>query len=236
MVEIIGAGLGRTGTYSLQAALTRLGYGPCHHMSSLGEDPRLLAEWTAVARGQAPDWRRLLTGFRSAVDWPAAAFWRQLLETYPEAKVVLTVRDPRSWYASAHRTIYRYTALQPGLGGALTWLEDRLSVSIRRRREICRRLIWDGVFDGRFQDPRYAMEIFQRHNEEVRAWVPGHRLLVFEVSQGWRPLCDFLGADVPDEPFPHLNDAAEFRRLAALRQWRTLTLRKTVAVGGAAIR
>ncbi|MEV8636177.1 sulfotransferase family protein [Streptosporangium sp. NPDC051023] len=236
MVEIIGAGLGRTGTYSLQAALTRLGYGPCHHMSSLGEDPRLLAGWTAIARGQAADWRQLLTGFRSAVDWPSAAYWQQLLETYPKAKVVLTVRDPQSWYASAHKTIYRYTAPQSGLSGTLTWLEDRLSASIRHRREICRQLIWEGVFGGRFQDSQYAMEIFQKHNAEVRARVPEHQLLVFEVSQGWRPLCDFLDAAIPDEPFPHLNDTAEFRRLAALRQRRTLTLRRTVTAEGAAIR
>src|SRR5262245_46987453 len=109
MLEVIGAGLGRTGSHSLRAALIRLGYGPCHHLPSMYDRPESITKWDAVARGDAADrwlgWERLLAGFRAAVDWPACAFWPELMDAYPRAKVVLTVRDPDAWYASARKTI-----------------------------------------------------------------------------------------------------------------------------------
>jgi hypothetical protein len=233
MLEVIGAGLDRTGRHSLRAALARLGYGPCHHMPAPGECPESIGGWDAAARGEPVDWGRLLAGYRAAVDWPACAFWRELMDGYPRARVVLTVRDPDAWYASARRTIYRDTAAQAGLDGLLMRLEDRLCPALRRRRQICRRLLWEETFGGRFDDRDYAIEVYLRHNAIVRERVPADRLLEFDVREGWEPLCDFLGAAVPAGPFPHLNDTAAFRRLAALRRRRTLTLRGPAAGGGA---
>ena len=223
VLEVIGLGFGRTATRSLQQALERLGFGPCHHMSSLRTDRSLVEAWLAIARGESADWDRMFSGFRAAVDWPTVAYWRELVARYPEAKIVLTVRDPAQWYASAYETIYRYTAPQPGRAGAVAWVEDRLSPFLRRRREICRRVIWDGTFGGRFSDREHAIEVFNGHNAAVQRAVDPERLLVFQVSQGWEPLCEFLGAPVPDAPFPQHNTAARFQQA----QERTTPLRWT---------
>lgn len=201
----------------MKAALEQIGFEHCHHMSSLRLDPGLLDAWTAVARGGPADWRAIFSGYGSVVDWPALAYWRELVDQYPEAKVVLTVRDPDEWYASARETIYRYTAPQRGREGAVAWLENRLSPFLRQRREICRRLIWDGMFDGRFEDRDHAISVFNAHNAAVQREISPERLLVFDVAQGWGPLCGFLQADVPREPFPHYNLAATFQQAQQLR-------------------
>ncbi|MFI6291756.1 sulfotransferase family protein [Nonomuraea sp. NPDC050790] len=236
MVEVIGAGMGRTGTYSLRLALEALGYRPCHHMSSLGEHEELIQKWEAAVRGEAVDWADLLTGFRAACDWPACSFWRELAEAFPKAKVVLTVRDPARWYASANRTIYHFMSRQPGLRGLVMRLEDAFYPSLARRRALAQRLIWQDTFGGRFGEPEHAMEVFRRHNEAVLAEIPADRLLVFDVREGWAPLCEFLGTAVPDHPFPHVNQAESFIRTAALRRRRVLTLRKVAPEEGSAIR
>jgi hypothetical protein len=238
-MRVIGVGFGRTGTASLKVALERLGFGPCYHMFDVIEDPRRARAWLAAAAGRAPDWNQVFSGYTSTVDWPGAAFWRALIEAYPEARVILTVRDPQRWYASATQTIFRaagrrsgpprwvvrlLTAAQPGFGDFLA---------------MTRTVIIDGVFDGRVDDREHAVSVFQRHIAEVTAAVPADRLLVFDVTQGWPPLCGFLGVPVPDEPFPHLNDAAEFNRRRTERMRRLLlpaaAVAATVAVVGAAL-
>ncbi|GIH23435.1 hypothetical protein Aph01nite_17450 [Acrocarpospora phusangensis] len=205
-------------------------------MSSLGEYPESIAHWEAAVRGEQVDWKDLLAGYQSAVDWPVCSFWRELADAYPDAKVVLTVREPRSWYASARKTIYRYMARKPGIEGAIMRLEERLYPSLRRRRALCERLIWENTFEGRFDEPEEAMKIFERHNSAVRETIDPDRLLVYDVRQGWQPLCDFLGVEIPDEPFPHLNVADSFVRSAVRRRRRALTLRKMHPEEGSAIR
>jgi hypothetical protein len=233
MLEVIGAGLGRTGTYSLKAALTRLGYGPCHHMTSLGEDRRLRDGWQAVLRGEEVRWTALFDGYRSALDWPACAFWRELTAEYPEAKVILTVRDPERWYASMCQTLYRSSSpARPGPEGVLMWLEDRLDANLRKRRCISRGVIWQGAFGGRFEDRDFAIDVFRRHNAAVRAQVPASQLLMFDVADGWPSLCAFLGVPVPDEPFPHLNQTAEFQEGLVRRRRRSLSGRGLVRLTG----
>ncbi|GAA4633031.1 sulfotransferase family protein [Actinoallomurus vinaceus] len=198
MLEVIGAGFGRTGTMSLKLALERLGYGPCHHMIELIDDAEQLDLWSRVAEAGTADWDMVYRDFRATVDWPGAAFWRQLVGHYPEAKVILSVRDPRSWYESAYESIYRARSFVAG---------DPLSV---QRRDVVGRMVWDGTFGGRFEDAEHAMAVFTEHNDAVRREVPAERLLEFQVKQGWGPLCDFLGVPVPDEPFPRSNDRQEF--------------------------
>jgi hypothetical protein len=139
------------------------------------------------------------------VDWPGCNFYAEFLRLYPNAKVILTVRDADQWYDSARQTIYFARRAFP------KWA----TLFIPRMRHLDRminRLIWDGMFRGRFEDRAYAIEVFNRHNEQVKRSVPPDRLLVYEVSEGWGPLCSFLGVPVPeDKPFPRLNDAAEMR-------------------------
>ncbi|MFL6053144.1 MAG: sulfotransferase family protein [Actinoallomurus sp.] len=225
MLEVIGAGMGRTGTYSLKTALELLGHGPCHHMSSLGGNLDRIHRWEAAARGEPVTWEDLLQGYRATVDWPACFFWQELAAAYRHARVILTVRDPARWYASVRDTIYRSSHRQPGWAGLAMWLEDRVSRGLRVRRRMCERVIWEGTFGSRFGDPDFAIQVFEWHNAHVRAVIPDDRLLVYDVGQGWGPLCEFLGVPMPDEPFPHLNDTDAFRRMAARRRRRLLTLR-----------
>jgi hypothetical protein len=204
-IKVIGAGLGRTGTLSLKAALEELGFGKCYHMTDVlahKEDARV---WDAAARGKPVDWESLFAGYQATVDWPGCSFYRELLRQYPDAKVILTVRDPERWYDSAHQTIYYARHVFPAWSALVL---PRMS-DFRRMLD---RIVWDGTFQGRFQDRSFAIEIFNQHNDQVRRDVPEDRLLVYEIREGWGPLCAFLGVPVPEgKPFPHLNDADEFR-------------------------
>src|SRR5436190_108289 len=106
MLKVIGSGYPRTGTSSLKTALERLGFGPCHHMEELFAHPRQITEWLEVAGGGTPDWDRLFDGYASACDFPSQHWYREILGRYPDAKVILTVRDPESWYTSMLATIW----------------------------------------------------------------------------------------------------------------------------------
>jgi hypothetical protein len=218
-LRVIGAGLGRTGTLSLHAALERLGYAPCEHMTNCFAHPERFALWLEAARrkraGEPIDWRPLFDGYRATVDWPGAYFWRELIAAHPDAKVILTVRDPDRWYESARSTIYAASAARTAtlqarlLTGLLAWLDPRAGRGFRTVQET----VWDGTVRGRFLDRDEALRIFAAHNQEVQETVPADRLLVFDVKEGWEPLCAFLGLRVPaGEPFPHVNDAADFSR------------------------
>jgi hypothetical protein len=193
-MEVIGAGFGRTGTSSLQRALEQLGFGPCHHMRVVNGDEEQKAMWRRIAAGEPVPFREALAGFHSSCDWPSAHYWRQLCDTWPEAKVVLSVRPADEWYASMQRTIL------PALAGST----DEDSVG--------RRLIWHEVFDGRLGDRDHAVAVYEAHNAAVVAALPPERLLVFRPTDGWGPLCAFLDVPVPDEVYPHRNRADEFRR------------------------
>jgi hypothetical protein len=217
-LRIIGAGFGRTGTLSLRAALLRLGFGPCDHMHEAFEHPARFTHWyEALARsraGQPVDWRPLLDGYRATLDWPAAYFWRELAAAHPDAKVILTVRDPERWYASTERTIFRLRNADATPWGRAARSLFALAVpAMQDGYRVVDEVIWDGTFGGRFADRRHALEVFARHTRDVVETVPPERLLVFDVRQGWEPLCAFLGVPVPQgEPFPHVNDEASFRR------------------------
>jgi hypothetical protein len=190
---------------SLRAALEELGLGGCYHMVDVLAHAQHAPVWSAAARGEPVDWDTLFEGYQSAVDWPACAFYKQLLRHYPDAKVILTVRDPERWYESARQTIYYARRAFP------SWT-TRFLPRMRRYVRMLDDVVWQGTFRGRFEDKTYSQAVVERHNEEVRRGVPADRLLVYEVRQGWEPLCEFLGVAVPkDKPFPHLNDTAEFR-------------------------
>jgi Sulfotransferase domain len=213
-MKIIGAGFGRTGTTSLKAALEALGFGPSYRLDEVFKHPEQVAFWEAARRGERVDWEGFFAGYGLAVDWPAFSFYGELMEAFPEAPVILTVRDPGRWYESVRSTIYGIHKLSAGpapvrLAFVLAGLFAPAVTDIARLADA---ILWDGLFDGRFEDRSYAIEMFHRHNEEVRRRVPPERLLVYDVKEGWAPLCDFLGVEVPDEPFPHLNHTREMRR------------------------
>jgi hypothetical protein len=213
-VKVIGAGFGRTGTMSLKVALETLGFDPCYHMTEVFAHPEHTGFWISAWRGEPADWDGILGEYEAAVDWPACTFYEELMERHPDAKVILSVREPERWYESVRNTIYELSVVIPRhpiyrIGYKLvSFFVFRGSGNVDLADEI----IWQGTFDGRFEDKNYAIEVFERHNAEIRQRVPGVRLLVYNVKAGWGPLCEFLGVEVPDEPFPRTNDTAEMRR------------------------
>ncbi|MEV0390335.1 sulfotransferase family protein [Nonomuraea sp. NPDC050643] len=216
MLTVIGAGLPRTGTSSMKAALERLGFGPCHHMFDLMTVPGRVERWLPLAEGAKVDWDHLFEGYRSAQDWPASAFWREQAEAYPKAKIVLTVRDPHAWYLSmgALMAIGPQRILpddMPEAGAVVFRTMMRLGPLLDH---ISRTMFdTDRPFREGLPDEESAVAAFERHVAAVKAALPAERLLVFDVREGWEPLCRFLGVDVPgEEPFPHLNDAQSMRR------------------------
>jgi hypothetical protein len=210
-LEIIGAGFGRTGTTSLRGALEQLGYGRCYHWHTLTTRSHQVRIWQKIIDGQKPDWDRVFAGYNATVDWPGCTYYQQLAEAYPQAKVILTVRDPDSWYASATSTIYR--ARKTAWARSLSLAPQRLRAYVT----LLDTLVWDGTFNGRFEDKQYALEVFNRHNEEVQATIDPERLLVYNVKEGWEPLCRFLGVPVPETPFPRLNDRRSFK--SVIHRW-----------------
>jgi hypothetical protein len=206
-IEVIGAGFGRTGTLSLKHALEDLGFGPTYHMREVMQRPSHITRWHAFAVAGAMDWEALFDRYRSCVDFPTTCAWRDLTDHYPNAKVVLTTRDPTQWWNSTATTIYPLSRT-----AFPRWLR-RLAPPVDHFVDMVERLVWDGIFAGRFEDRDYAIGVFERHVATVQAEVPASKLLVFDVREGWAPLCDFLGVPQPASPFPHLNDAAAIRRL-----------------------
>ena len=201
-LKIVGAGFGRTGTLSLKIALEHLGFDKCYHMQEAMKNPGHINMWYAASRGEPVDWDELLKGYQAVVDWPAAAFYKELAERYPDSKVLLSVRNPERWYDSVRNTIYQVNDL------ANSWLV-RLVPPLRKMTEAIQTIIWEGTFHGKLEERDYAIKVFNQHTDEVKALVSPQRLLVYQVKQGWEPLCEFLGVPVPqDLPFPHANKGA----------------------------
>jgi hypothetical protein len=197
-LSVIGAGVGRTGTYSLKLALNQLGVGPCHHMEEvLLNMPVQVPLWAAAAAGR-PDWEAVFKGYPSAVDWPVAGFFREMLAAYPKAKFILTHRSVESWVESFSATIYKLIAAQ-----------DQMPPEMRDWLAMGRAVIAKTGFPDRLDQAALA-RAFTAHNEAVKATIPAAQLLVYQVKEGWEPLCNFLNVPVPDTPFPRTNDRAEF--------------------------
>ena len=200
-LEIIGSGFGRTGTSSLRTALNQLGFGPCHHMDEVFPHPAQVGHWQAVAAGKPVDWDAVFAGYRSQVDWPGAHVWRQLAAAYPKAKVIHTVRAEEGWWNSFSQTILKL----------LTGDRDRpMPPHIRDMLEAATEMVANQTFDGTPGDKTVALAKYRLRTQEVLAEFPPERLLVFDVAEGWGPLCRFLDVAEPKTPFPRLNSVGEF--------------------------
>lgn len=193
-LKVIGAGLGRTGTMSLKLALEQLGFGPTYHMMEAFKNPACFTWWADAAEGGGPGWETIFEGYNSTVDWPSATFYRELADAYPDAKVILTERPGADWFRSTQATIFSGNRPRPAPEF------ERMIAGVVNR-----------MFDGRLDDRDHAIGVFERHNATVREVIPPERLLVYQVSEGWAPLCDFLGVRPPDGAMPHVNTTEEFR-------------------------
>lgn len=207
-LEVIGAGFGRTGTVSLKKALEILGYDPCYHMHDLMTTYGHVSFWIRLANGDKVNFKDIFEkkGYKASVDTPCSSFWREQLEQYPGAKVVLTVRDPEKWFKSWNDTIYSVISDSPN--GTLL---ANIALLFLNMRPFHKLVIEKRIFKGSYSKEN-TIKCFNEHNEQVKKECPKDKLLVFEVSQGWEPLCKFLGKPVPDVPFPHLNDSNEFKK------------------------
>lgn len=209
-MKIIGVGLGRTGTLSLKAALETLGYRPCYHILDVLRSPRNIKILRTIGAETHIDWSYLFSEYEAGVDFPFTTHYQECLETFPEAKVILTVREPDEWYESARATIYP--------------IQRVLFNFLPGGKKVGRKTIWHQVFEGRFEEREYAIKAFHRHTEEVKRSVAEDKLLVFDVEDGWGPICDFLDRPVPDESFPHINRRLTMRVFMAFIVFLALAL------------
>ncbi len=199
-MNVIGSGLGRTGTNSLKLALEKLLGAPCYHMVEVFPRPAHFGVWTKASKGERVDWHALFDGFAAAVDWPAAAFWEEISAAFPDAIILHSERSsPEAWWQSAIETIFK---------------ERELPVPPQMKE------MTGALFANRFtpniRDKDAAIAAYNRHNAHVRATAPKSRLVVWKPGDGWAPICAALQLPVPAEPFPHVNTTDEFNaRIAA---------------------
>ncbi len=214
-IKVLGSGYGRTGTMSLKLALEQLGFGPCYHMVELFKNAEGIKHWEQAGRQEAVNWDELFMSYRSIVDFPGAIYFEEMAKYYPEAKVIHTVRDPEDWYESAKATIFSF---DPGMATKmkilLTTPFSARSRHIMRIIQMHQNAIWSYQFEKKFEDKDYAIENFKRHTQRVQDTIPADRLLVFDVREGWEPLCKFLEVSVPSEPFPRSNAREGFAEMA----------------------
>lgn len=203
--------MARTGTMSLKHALEALGYNKCHHMIEVIGDESQLPLWQAYLNTGKGDYDSIFKGYKAVVDFPGSIYYKDLMKRYPDAKIILTVRDPEKWYKSVSDTIY------PIPRGFKRFMVSMMGLFNPKPRYLAKffkyvdELIWINFFEGKFLDKTYALKRFNDWNEEVKRTVPADKLLIFEINEGWEPLCKFLGVPVPNESFPWLNDTASFK-------------------------
>lgn len=198
-IRVVGAGVGRTGTNSLKEALVTLTGEPCYHMSEVFAHLEHVPVWHEAMLGTSVDYDRLLEGYGATVDWPGAALWRELADAYPDAIVLLSVRDPDDWWRSASNTIFQF--MDQGMSPEMVaWREMVIAMFDR--------------FTAQWSDEHAAKTAFMHHNDRVRAAIEPARLVEWRPGDGWGPLCAALGVAEPSTPFPHTNTTAEFRQMA----------------------
>lgn len=208
-VKIIGAGFPRTGTMSLKRGIEALGFGPCYHMIDFVRDNSTIDFWEQKFKRQNNDWSTLLNQHQSIVDFPGSLFYKELMAFYPEAKVILTVRDSESWYESVRSTVI---STGKDIGKKEISKAEKLRVENFKRM---RQLIWSEVFEGRQNDKAYMINRYEQHNANVKEMVPSEMLLEYNVKDGWGPLASFLEVETPVSSFPHANLRADFHNMLA---------------------
>lgn len=199
-LRVLGSGFGRTGTMTMKVALEQLGFGPTHHMIEVAQNPIQQALWKTAFQGQDVDWADAFDGFGSQVDFPGAAYWRETMIAFPEAKIIHTERPEEEWWASFDSTI----------GKSLRMNDDLpIPIELKSLFGAVRDDLMAKVF-GDFSDRSSAIAAYRENNRKVREIIPVQRLLVFNVADGWEPLCRFLNVKAPDAPFPYYHLRSEF--------------------------
>ncbi|HEV7330512.1 MAG TPA: sulfotransferase [Flavisolibacter sp.] len=216
-IKIIGAGFPRTGTNTLRESLNMLGYVKTYHMKELLVHPENLPYWITLRETGTTQWDELYEGYKATVDFPCYPWYKEHMKRYPDAKVILTTRPFEKWHESVYSTIWQ--AQNPSeeqrLEMAQKVQESPRLQKVMKVMQFAKQAIMEDHFQGRFLDKGFAKEVFDRHHEEVKAYVPADKLLVFDVSEGWGPLCEFLDLPEPGEPLPHTNKREDFKEMLA---------------------
>lgn len=212
-IQVLCLGMCRTGTSSLLAALKMLGYTPLH-MSHIVEDTHLKRLWVEAIESTfidkssqkpygRPEFDILLRGFDATLDIPCAIFADQLINAYPEAKVILTTRPVESWIKSMQGTIWqlmRWPSYR-----ILRYVEPELVGSFLKLLEAIFH-----VHNGNKYGGAEAEEAFLAHNQRIRELVPAKNLLELSPPFDLTTLCDFLGKPTPSCGYPHVNSTDEY--------------------------
>jgi hypothetical protein len=214
-IKIIGAGLPRTGTNTLKQSLEQLGYKHVYHMKELLVNPEKLPYWKTLDETGDTDWDALYEGYDGTVDFPGYPWYKEHMKRYPDAKVILTVRDFEAWYKSVDSTVFRAGPQTPG---EKIKMIGKLLFSSRARNVVkCikwfKKVFFADNLQGKFGDKEFAKKFWEDHIAEIKASVPADKLLVYDVRDGWAPLCKFLGVPEPSEPLPHLNKKEDFKAM-----------------------
>ena len=216
-LKVIGAGFVRTGTMTLKHALEEMGHGPCYHMIELTNEPQRAKLWLQAAKGKDLNWEAVFEGYASTADFPGCLFYQDLLKAYPQAKVILTVRDAESWYHSARQTIFKsYPSFKQALYIASHYPFKKRVRQLMQVGWLIQKTIFKNTFRWQAFNKEKAIAAYHQHNAEVQKVVPPAQLLVYRVKDGWEPLCAFLGVPVPNTPFPNTNKVAHFHKMKQL--------------------
>ncbi|MEZ5025162.1 MAG: sulfotransferase [Chitinophagales bacterium] len=209
-IQVIGTGMGRTGTMSLKNALEILGFNKCHHMIEVMQNKGQVEQWTTLENGGKVDFDALLNGYASIVDFPGSLYYKQLMQKYPDAKFIHTVRNPEDWYKSCRNTIYNLPRGFKRKAMKTIGIFKPDVAHVAKVFDYVDLSIWDGLFKGNFEDKESSIRIFNEWTEEVKRTIPEEKLLIFQAKEGWEPLCNFLDKPIPEVPYPNVNNTAEF--------------------------
>ena len=198
-LRIIGASYGRTASLSLKKALEILGYTKCYHMSEVVTNPKHSELWLRAWKGEFI-WDDIFNGYQAAVDWPVAAFWPELMEAYPRAKIILSIRDPEAWYESAKNTIFK--SMDEGMRSE--------NLEIRKRITMAKEIIVEGTFNGELNNKEHCIRIYNENIDRCKRDVESERLIIFDPKDGWQSLCGQLKCPIPNADYPFINTTKEF--------------------------
>ena len=214
-LAVVGTGLSRTGTTTLRRVIEDLGFGTCYNSSELFTHPRGIEFWEGIENGEKVDFEEFFDNYGAIIGFPGYIFHRELVKKYPDAKVILSYRDPEEWYEDIRGTVFQPASshVNKSYSEEVRKFDDYLAGCITRIHSMQARILEDGYFEGRFDDKEYSIKRYVQWNEEIKAAYPPDRLLVYQVTEGWKPVCDFLEVPVPeDKPFPHLNSPDVFHK------------------------
>ena len=211
-LSVIGTGLSRTGTTTLRKVLEELGFGPCYNSTELFVRPRGIEFWEALEKGEEVDFEDFFSGYNAIIGFPGYIFHQQLKDRYPEAKIILSYRDPEVWYDDISKTVFESASshVNKAYAAEARAIDPYVGDCIERIHALQLRILEENYFEGRFAERDFAVKRYVEWNESIKDIYPEDELLVYQVTEGWEPVCEFLGVPVPDQEFPHLNHPTTF--------------------------